>query len=80
MKKTCKMRRVLHYLFLLCVLFSGNLIAQNTYYGDLKIVHQSQIDNFNYTDITGRLDIDGKYIANLDGLEILNFVGISLSI
>lgn len=36
---------------------------------------QSQIDNFNYTEVTGNLQISGNNITNLDGLSELETVG-----
>ncbi len=52
----------------------GSAQAQ-TYFGDLLITQQSEIDNFNYTEVTGYVYITGTGIANLDGLSELTTVG-----
>ncbi|HSD62795.1 MAG TPA: T9SS type A sorting domain-containing protein [Ignavibacteriaceae bacterium] len=70
------------FTFILSLVFCVELNAQ-TYNGDLILTTQSDIDNFNYTSVTGLLKVEESTphtITNLDGLSSLTSVGTYLQI
>lgn len=64
---------------LLLTAFATEAVAQ-TFTGNLTITTQTEIDNFNYTEVTGNLAIQGANIVNLDGLSELETVGGALNV
>ncbi len=66
------------FLFLLMILFLQINISAQVFNGDLELTTQAEIDNFNYTSITGDLTIDEatlSNITNLNGLSELTSIG-----
>ena len=68
------MNRQIRHCALIFLVLLVPLFAQ-TYYGSLLLSKQSMIDNFNYTEVTGNLIVQGSGITNVQGLSELTTVG-----
>ena len=66
-------------LFVMCLLVAQLVVGQ-VYEGDLTITSQTDIDNFNYTEIIGSLIIDGTDLATVTGFETLKNVTGSITV
>ncbi len=78
------MKKYFLFVLFLSTSFINNINAQ-VFTGNLKITSQAQVDAFNYTTVTGNLEIydfdDGVFdITNLNGLSELTSIGGSLYI
>lgn len=54
---------------------NGDCEFSKIYSGSLNFSTQSQVDSFDYTEVTGNLTVQGAGITNLDGLNSLNKMG-----
>ena len=64
-------------LFTLIVVISlsfSQIATAQTHNGDLRLETQEQVDNFNYTEVRGKLSITGSSITNLSGMSGLERV------
>jgi hypothetical protein len=80
------MRRTLSsltYIFVLSLSFlnlSSNQALAQVYDGNLYLSSQADVDAFNYTEVTGSVNISGADIVDLSALEPLTSIGRYLSI
>ncbi len=65
-------------MLLMNLMLFGAVFAQ-VYTGDLELLTQTDVDNFNYTEVTGSLKISGGML-NVNGLSGLTTVGGNLSV
>jgi hypothetical protein len=79
LKKMMDMRRKFTVLLLFCLAILGNAMAQNSSpgvcEGDVYLTSQADVNNFNCTEITGSLSINGEDITDLSPLQNLTKVG-----
>ena len=71
--------------FTLCLLLAALLnstlvLAQGTFTGDLTLATQAEVNAFNYSEVTGELEISGADIVDLGPLSVLTTVGDWLNI
>ena len=60
---------------LLCLLLASTFVHAQTHVGNLTLTTQAQVNAFNYTEVTGDLEITGADISDLSPLSGVTTIG-----